>query len=337
MGASAPHTEWYFAEGYTGAGFDQYLTILNPTDTDADVRITYFLGGGRAPVQKTLTAPKSARSTVAVHGDSLGVGRNQEVAARVETTNGVGVVVERPIYFTYGQAITGGHNVLGVQAPRLAWYFAEGYTGAGFDQYLTILNPGGVDASVRITYFLGGGQGPMMKTLTAPKNARTTIAVHDTTLGVGRGQEVSALVEVTGGAGIVVERPMYFRYGSQPDGHNVMGGAEPKNAWYFAEGYTGGGFDEYLTILNPSATDANIRITYFLGGGQAPVTKTLTAPKNARTTVAVHSSSLGVGRNQEVAAQVESTNGVGIVVERPIYFIYAGAITGGHNVMGYAP
>ena len=45
------------------------------------------------------------------------------------------------MYFTYNGAITGGHNVMGVQAPRQSWLFAEGYTGAGFDEYLTLLNP----------------------------------------------------------------------------------------------------------------------------------------------------------------------------------------------------
>jgi hypothetical protein len=32
--------------------------------------------------------------------------------------------------------------------------------------------------------------------------------------------------------------------------------------WYFAEGYTGGDFDEYLTILNPHAAPVDLTIIY---------------------------------------------------------------------------
>ena len=89
--------------------------------------------------------------------------------------------------------VTGGHNVMGVTAPApRPGYFAEGYTGAGFDEYLTILNPNPAAAPVTITYYLGGGQAPVVKTLTVPASSRATVAVHDAALGVGRGQEVAA-------------------------------------------------------------------------------------------------------------------------------------------------
>jgi SAM-dependent methyltransferase len=110
--------------------------------------------------------------------------------------------------------ITGGHTVLGVTAPGTVWYFAEGYTARGFDEYLAIMNPNETAANVRITYYLGQGA-PVVKTLTAPANARTTVAVHEMAQGVGRGQAVSAKVESLNGVGLVVERSMYFTY--QPE------------------------------------------------------------------------------------------------------------------------
>ena len=76
------------------------------------VTITFFLHGG-ATVDRSLTVAANARSTVAVHNPTTGVGRNREVAARVATTNAGGVVVERPIYFTYGAGVTGGHTTAG--------------------------------------------------------------------------------------------------------------------------------------------------------------------------------------------------------------------------------
>lgn len=336
MGAQ-PALTWYFAEGYTAPGFDEYLVILNSNDRDAEVTITYYLGRGD-PVTKFIRVPAARRYTVVVHDEGYhGVGRVGEVSAKVQSDQPV--VVERPMYFIYnGSAgqIKGGHTVLGASSPHTTWYFAEGYTGTGFDEYLTIQNPNPAEAEVKITYFLGRG-GPVVKNLRIPGASRYTVVVHDPKEGVGRNQEVSALVESTNGVGIVVERPMYFRYSGSSftatDGHNVMGVNASGTSWLFAEGYTGTGFDEYLTIMNPDPADAEVKVTYYLGNG-APVEKTLTIRANSRYTVQVHNSKEGVGRGQEVSSKVESTNGVGIVVERPMYFRYSSSINGGHNVMG---
>ena len=193
-------TTWYFAEGYTATGFDEYLTIQNPNATAAQIAITYFLNGAPT-VTKNINVPANSRYTVAVHEPAEGVGRNGgagwQVSAKLVVTNGIGVVVERPMYFTYLGAITGGHNVLGATAPRQTWLFAEGYTGTGFDEYLTIQNPNPAAAPVKITYFLGGGQAPVVKDINVPANSRYTVTVHDAAEGVGRNQEVSAKVETT--------------------------------------------------------------------------------------------------------------------------------------------
>ena len=159
------------------------------------------------------------------------------MGAKVESTNGVGIVVERPIYFNQN-GVMGGHIVLGATSPGSTWYFAEGFTGDGFDEFLTILNPNSGQAAVRITYYLTSG-GPVTKELTVNGARRATVAVHDSSLGVGRGQAVGAKVESTNGVNIVAERPMYFSYGAIASGHNVMGARQPRPTWYFAEGYTG--------------------------------------------------------------------------------------------------
>jgi hypothetical protein len=218
LGAAAPRTRWYFAEGYTGSGFDEYLTIQNPNAANAEVTITYYLASA-SPVSKSISVPARSRYTVAVHETAEGVGRGQAVSAKVETTNAGGIVVERPMYFNYGPGWDGGHVVMGAAAPRTRWYFAEGYTGDGFDEFLTIMNPSTTDATIRITYYRTGAA-PLQKTLTAPANRRTTVTVHDTAQGVGRGWPVSALVESTNGVGVLVERPMYFNY---PGGDNIYG------------------------------------------------------------------------------------------------------------------
>jgi hypothetical protein len=359
---------WYFAEGSTGnpvapySGFDEYLTIANPNGGSARIKITYYfpnpqnLPGGS--VIERIFDTTEYRTTALVHGfnpDDHSVGRNQPAfATTVESiarfagdTNPPGIVVERPMYFNYRSTVTGGHVVLGVTAPRTAWYFAEGYTGTGFDEYLAIFNPHDRQVNVTVSYYKGDASTRTV-TFVVNRRARETVAVHEDARGIGRpggaAAAVSAKVETNDSGGIVVERAMYFTYYTGwTGGHITLGAAAPRTRWYFAEGYTGDGFDEFLTIMNPSTTDATIRITYYRTGA-APLQKTLTAPANRRTTVTVHDTAQGVGRGWPVSALVESTNGVGVLVERPMYFNYPGgdniygyySATGGHVAFGYA-
>ena len=41
----------------------------------------------------------------------------------------------------------GGRDTIGATAPSFNWYFAEGYTGEGFEEWICIQNPGGGQAT----------------------------------------------------------------------------------------------------------------------------------------------------------------------------------------------
>ncbi|MBU1669515.1 MAG: hypothetical protein KKF41_15455 [Actinobacteria bacterium] len=64
----------------------------------------------------------------------------------------------------------------------------------------------------------------------------------------------------------------------------------------------------------------------------------LTVPTTTRATVNV-SDVLGVGDDpaHDFSAKVERTNGRTIIVERPMFFDYQGAWTGGSDVVGFSP
>ena len=55
-GVTAAATEWFLAEGATGAYFDTYVLIANPSATEASVLVTYLLpaaGPSRRPTRST--------------------------------------------------------------------------------------------------------------------------------------------------------------------------------------------------------------------------------------------------------------------------------------------
>lgn len=117
----------------------------------------------------------------------------------------------------------------------------------------------------------------------------------------------------------------------------MLGANAPGNLFYFAEGYTGGQFAEYLTIENPDPTNtAVVTVTFLPANGQAPLVRVYTIAPSTRFTLFTN----GVLNNQSFSMVVESN--VAIVAERPMYFVYTGTSgtlhdTGGSDVIGYQP
>ena len=112
------------------------------------------------------------------------------------------------------------------------------------------------------------------------------------------------------------------------------GAATLGQAFYFAEGYSGGNFGEYLELVNPSASaTATVTVSYLPTSGQAPTVRVYTLPAHARLTIATNS----VMPNQSFSMQVLADHG--IVAERTMLFIYSAApFPPGANVaIGYQP
>uniref|UniRef100_UPI00257D9E7C InlB B-repeat-containing protein n=1 Tax=Candidatus Solincola tengchongensis TaxID=2900693 RepID=UPI00257D9E7C len=106
----------------------------------------------------------------------------------------------------------------------------------------------------------------------------------------------------------------------------------PQTTFYFAEGYTGKDtFEEYLCLMNPNEEQTTAHITYMFSDGSTKE-QDLPIGKTSRATVNVKAA---VGENKDVSIKV--TSDLPIVCERPMYFNYAGAWTGGHVVMGLSP
>jgi predicted small secreted protein len=170
--------------------------------------------------------------------------------------------------------------------------------------------------------FRGGGT--QAQSIAIAANSRETINVNTA---VGAGKDVSIKVESS--QPIVAERPIYFNYkGVWAGGHNTIGATSTSNVWYFAEGYTGDGFEEWLTIQNPSGSTAHTTVTYMFKGGGTQ-SQSIAIAANSRETISVNTA---VGAGKDVSIKVESTQP--IVAERPMYFNYKGSWAGGHNTTG---
>jgi hypothetical protein len=170
---------------------------------------------------------------------------------------------------------------------------------------------------------------------------------------VGSSPEVS--VEVTSsGANIVVQREMYFTYRhtiptgrvtTAIGGTDVIGQVGPAihTAYSFAEGYSNTGYNQWLTIQNPTNTPETLTMTMVNGLGQKN-TQTFTVGANSRYTQdisAVVQRVFNAGTNSaanSVSMTVTASNGAFFVAERPMYWNTNGlsfVTQGGGDVIGY--
>jgi hypothetical protein len=315
----------YFAEGFTGGDFQEFLCLANPQGADIQSTITYMFTDGTTQAQDILV-PAQSRVTVDVNSV---VGPDREVSAKVESNGDI--AAERPMYFDYGDGWDGGHVVKGAPWPAINWFFAEGYTGEGFDEYICVLNPGDYNANLTFRFQTQSEGEKVISDYMVEPHSRVTFRVNDLL-----GSDYQTSLKLESDRPIVAERPMYFDYqGANGDrnwqgGHCVMGAAFMSNDYYFAEGTTRGGFEEWLTIQNPGASDINVDATYYLGEGQgAPVAKSYDVPANSRRTVYVPSE---VGADKDVSAVLTSNSR--FLAERPMYFDYHNGFPGGHCVIG---
>jgi hypothetical protein len=199
----------------------------------------------------------------------------------VEMTASKPVVAERPMYFNYKGSWNGGHDVVGATAAGKEWYFSEGTTRNGFDEWLCLQNPNAGAIQVTATYMFGPGQGDnKTETYTLDPISRTTFKVNDL---VGPEKDVS--IKLTSASDFIAERPMYFNYkGSWTGGHDVVGARGASTKWYFAEGCTGFSIQEYLCLQNPNPEEVSVELKFMMTKGETFERRVNLAP-NSRTTL----------------------------------------------------
>jgi len=322
MAVNEPSTQWYFAEGYTGAGFQEWLCVFNPNPEPAELQVD-FLYNGAPPASIHAEIPPFYRSTLNINHLA---GEGKELSLRLAGDRPL--VAERPIYFLYANKWKGCTLGQGVTSPSARWYFAEGCTREGFEEYLLLANPTGSEVAARARFTLENGLS-MVHQAYIPPHSRWTIFVNHV---VGSGHDVTAEVEAEGP--VCAERVMYFDYrGAWCGGHASTGLTTPREKSYFAEGYTGTGFDEWLCLYWPweggeteGENEVQVRCLY-QGGGEDAFTFRL--QRGQRSTVNVNQLA---GSGKELSLEVTGSHP--LVAERPMYFNYLGSCRGGHVSTG---
>jgi hypothetical protein len=310
------------------------------------VTATYYANGSQVQSQ-TLAVPANSRGTIDPGTLSM---PQQHVAAVI--TSDQPVMVERPTYFTGVNGISGAYDVVGTPKAASDWLFAEGYTGTNYQEYLTLANlDPSKTASVTITLKSASGATNPTSLSLGPRS-QLIWSVNQANGFSGSTPEVSAEVtSASGGANIVVQRETYFIYKHtlpQPamGGTDVMGqmGPASHNSYSFAEGYTNTGYNEWLTVQNPTSNTETIYVT-LVNGVAKTNTQSYTVNANSRFTLDITNLVQQVfapgtdSAANSVSMTVQTLDGSVFVAERPMYWNTSGispfVTQGGSDVIGY--
>ncbi|MBM3956973.1 MAG: hypothetical protein FJ313_02835 [Gemmatimonadetes bacterium] len=320
-GAPAPAPEWYLAEGFTAPNFDEYVLVQNPGNRPVRVEMT-FMREGSGPVEQGFDVAPRSRFTLNLK--SVPGLESAQVSTMVRAEGG-DVICERAMYFDYGGNV-GGHNSVGVTEPSKRWYLAEGYTAEGYDTYVLVQNPGETAAVVDL-FFLRSDGHEVKRSFELPPASRKTVRVDD----VPGFEAAEVSTEVRADRPVIAERAMYFDAQGRDGGHNSAGVPRPSQKWYLAEGYTGGSFDTYVLVMNPSDAPAVARTSFMRSDGH---TSTRTDRLLPRSRLTIHVDAEPGFEQAEVSTLVEGVDGAGLIAERAVYFNYNEAWPGGHNSAG---
>ena len=315
IGVTSAAKTWYLAEGSSDWGFECWLLIQNPNDSDAECTVTYMIEG-EGPAVFTKSVPANSRASFNMAND-IGA---RDASIRVEAS--VPVIPERAMYRNNRRE---GHDSIGTTTPASDFYLAEGTTNWGFTTYVLVQNPNDEPADVTVTYLTPSGPQEQPAFRMDP-NSRKTICVND----VLPGKDLST--HVHGSVPIIAERAMYWG-ADTPLGeacHDSIGMSSPHTTFYLPDGETYGDHETWTLVMNPNDSVVTVDINYLTSNGSDNITFTDTVPANSRNT---YNMTNHLPNNRAAVMVTCKTSGKKIMVERAMYWNNRGA--GTDTVGGY--
>jgi len=282
IGVVAPARQWFMPEGSSAWGFECWLLIGNPNDSEASCEVTYMIEG-EGPRTFTKKVPPNSRRSYSM-ADDIGAA---DASIRVESD--LPVIPERSMY---RNARREGHDSIGTTLPAQGYYIAikgkglshdcylaEGSTDWGFTTYVLVMNPNDEDAQVTIVYHEETGPVPQ-ESFVMPPNSRKTVRVND----ILPGKDFS--IHVHGDKPVAAERAMYWGE-MTPLGqacHGTIGMTDTHNTFYFPDGQTSDGRETYTLVQNPNSGPVEVKISSLSAEGKIEVTFTEVIPGGSRRT-----------------------------------------------------
>jgi hypothetical protein len=189
------------------------------------------------------------------------------------------------------------------------WYLAEGSNAWGFSTQINIENPNATPVNCDVSFMTPSGPIPGPAVFCPARSMNTLLSSE-----LPAGQDFSTFVHCSEGLTIAVERTVYWP-GPSPyvyDEHSSVGVTQPGLNWFLPEGSSAWGFECWLVIQNPYATDATCQVTYMIEDETAQV-RTKLVPAHSRRS---YSMADDIGAKD---ASIRVQSDVPVIPERAMY------------------
>jgi hypothetical protein len=319
-------TRWFFPEGNSTVTHDERLLVYNPFPDEAVVRVVLLTPAGEVTKAglSDVPVPSQGSVTVAINRFIL----EEKVLGAVVSTARGRVVAWRLSIAEPEEKAPGIQFTLGATALGDVWYFPEGAVGDGYEERLSIMNPGTSEAIVEVSLTTAERSVPAAGLTELAVPARSTVSVVlDPAMLPDGGGGVGAVVRSRNAVTIAVERTVFYGTEDVDGVASEIGVTSGARRWLLGPATSHPDADAAV-FLNPGTAPVDVSLVVLLATGDVLRRRTLrnlpVAP-GARLRVPL----TDVTRGEAAAVVVRATGPV--VAER---FSYSGAAGDVASVMG---
>jgi len=258
---------WYFAAGTTPHGVEQWLVIDNPYASDAKVDVTLRTSSGvrRPDALQSLDITRRSRDVIAIHNIAV---RQDRVAVEIDAEFG-SVVAAQTLVYTAAAGTPGVAMSIGSPRAGTDWTFPGGVAQTASTGWVAIANVGAADTQVDVQPMAEASKPALPAT-------NLTVAQDDVAwvqIGQCAGAATKACVPIPAGAryaldvrseqGVAIVAQTLARFGNAPDLVGAVtspGAMAPARSWAFARSRVAGERTTTLSVFNPGAAPAVVRV-----------------------------------------------------------------------------
>jgi hypothetical protein len=300
--AGSVSSAWYCAEGTSSAVGRARETVIigNLEPTTVNATMTVMPGGETPPQTDSYELEPYEQRRVEV----AGLAESPEPGVVVEVFGGR-AVVEHQVQGIGGDIAVGPCS----RTASRTWWFGEGTTDRGAEDWLALFNPFGDDAIVDVTFLDDGGiQAPEAgQAVVVPRRSRVSLPIHE----IARRQGQLGIHVQTRTGRVVAERTGIFDGTDTRTGITMsLGVTGMATTWRLPGMDVGDGTAESVSIANFTDDPARVEIRRIVDGATTLQPETVElAPSSIQRVEVGANASFGSGYSVEIA----SMNGVPIV------------------------
>jgi hypothetical protein len=273
--ANEPATDWYFADGFTGADSLDHIVLTNPYSDSTVVDVAFVTKDSTREPAHLHGFVIPPRSVVALNMADEGARNEPVVAVEVHATAGKLVVGRSQHYL--GDGRLGYTMALGASGVSSEWWFADGEKSDGNTEQLVILNPTDTDINLSVMFVNGVNPDSQIEpaSLTAPAGR---VTLFDTgslpNLPNGRYGIIVSTIGDPGAEspGVVVEQVINRRVGNTVGTSVVLGApmGATSTVWCAPSGVSSG-IEDSIVILNATPVEGTVTISQVGPAGEVVI------------------------------------------------------------------